>query len=333
MNRNLFTSLISLSLVILAGCNNTSNFQALPDGQNLQSLSKINSSSDWFENLRPEVQSYYADAKGKTGADLFNTLHTIISKNNKIQSYSDSKSFMYSTIDNISLKNQTGVLDAYSEVFVPGSGGDGNKYLEIGDANKDGTAGDFINCEHTWPQSFFGKSLPMVADIHHLQSTLAVPNRMRSDFPFGEVENASYTTIGGSKLGVASRTGGTIDIQKLKKSLLNNPAKTHASDPISMNARGTFEPGDLQKGGTARAMFYFYLRYYDMGIRQGSFEKNGFWVSKVSTFKNWAEQVDPVNEIDMRRNDAVFKKQGNRNPFIDIPNLASLIGEDVLKSK
>lgn len=58
------------------------------------------------------------------------------------------------------------------------------------------------------------ENLPMVADLHHLQSILSVPNRMRSDFPFGMVRNASYTTIGGSKLGVSSNTNAPLDFNK-----------------------------------------------------------------------------------------------------------------------
>ncbi len=331
MKRNLLNSLLTLSFVVLTGCNHSTNFQSFPDNPQFQSFnsSGINLKSDWFDNLRPELQAYYAEAKGKTGAELFDALHNIISRNNKIKSYTDSKSFMYETLDNISFNNRAGVFDAYSDAFVPGTGGDGNQYLEKGDA-----AGDFINCEHTWPQSFFGKSLPMVGDLHHLQATLSVPNRMRSDFPIGVATGSiTYTTSGGSKLGVSSLNGESIDSKKLRMSLLNNPAKMHKSDVVSRNVSAVFEPWDQQKGGTARALLYFYLRYFDANIRQGSFDKNRFWVSNVADFIKWSEVVDPVNEIDIKRNELVFKKQGNRNPFVDIPNLASLIGEAVLKSK
>jgi len=254
MKRNLLKSLLSLSFIVIAGCNQVNNLQTLPDQTYAQSLStstNLRASADWFDNLRPDLQQYYADAKGKTGADLFDALHKIISQNNHIISYMDSKSFMYATLDNIKVNNQTGVLDAYSEVFVPGSGTNGDSYKEQGDDNKDGTANDFINCEHTWPQSFFGKSLPMVGDLHHLQSTLSVPNRMRSDFPFGVATgNVSYITSGGSKLSVVSGNGIPIPLNTLKKTLLATPEK---NDIQSNDVKGIFEPGDKQKGRTARA--------------------------------------------------------------------------------
>jgi len=93
-----------------------------------------------------------------------------------------------------------------------------------------------------------------------------------------------------------------------------------------------FEPGDRQKGNTARAMLYFYLRYYDQDIRGGDFQEQQFWDGKVSTFISWSS-MDPVDEQEKRRHDLAFKKQKNRNPFVDIPGLAVLIGENVLKTK
>ncbi|MBC7475300.1 MAG: endonuclease, partial [Candidatus Sericytochromatia bacterium] len=95
----------------------------------------------------------------------------------------------------------------------------------------------------------------------------------------------------------------------------------------------TFEQMDAQKGRTARCLLYFYLRYYVQNVRQDTFDKNNFWVSKVPTFIKWSEQTDVINDVDRKRNDLVFKKQGNRNPFIDIPNLASIIGENVLETE
>jgi|BioPla2DNA2_1021312.scaffolds.fasta_scaffold210006_1 endonuclease I len=34
---------------------------------------------------------------------------------------------------------------------------------------------------------------------------------------------------------------------------------------------------------------------------------------------------EPVSESEIRRNEAVFKIQGNRNPFIDVPDYACKI--------
>jgi endonuclease I len=337
--KRLFSSLLALSfLTITTSCGQRDqNFEQIQN--DLTSYSSYAAprrndlNTDWFSGLRPELQAYYAPARGKLGPQLFDALHDIISKTKTVNEYGVSKSLMYSTVDNILFQSKKGVFDAYSYVFVPGTGGNGNSYKENGDANKDGAANDFINCEHTWPQSFFDKQLPMVSDLHHLFPTLSVPNNMRSHFPFGSVDGKTviYSTNGGSKLGVIDKTGRNRSIAELQR-IINLPYE-QKSVIMDKELDSTFEPGDRQKGNTARALLYFYLRYYDQNIRQGEFDKKNFWDTKVSTFVQWSESVDPVDQLEVNRDENVFKIQGNRNPFIDIPNLASLIGEDVLRNK
>jgi hypothetical protein len=41
-------------------------------------------------------------------------------------------------------------------------------------------------------------------------------------------------------------------------------------------------------------------------------------------FLEWNEQ-DPVSELEIRRNNIIYSFQGNRNPFIDNPYLATII--------
>ena len=296
MKRTLTALLLSSILIpTVVSCNSAQKSTILTNPtQNVLSKSV---KTDWAASLRPEVKSYYQTAQGKTGEALFDELHEIISKNNKVQSYGDSKGYMYSTVDNITMNGTTGILTAYSQVFVPGKGSNGDSYKEQGDQNKDGKSGDFINCEHVWPQSFFNKDLPMVGDIHHLQSTFSVPNGRRSNYPFAEITGkVEYSTSSGSKY-----------------------------------ANGAFEPNDPNKGNTARAMLYFYTRYYDQNIRNGGYS-NEFWAQKVPMFLKW-NKMDLPDANEMRRNDLVQQKQGNRNPFIDAPDLADAIGAQVFQTK
>ncbi len=305
------------SLPLSNGLNPALNQTALNPAQ-LQSFARSNARNDWFTQLPPALQSYYAEARGKTGAELLSALHTIISRNTTALGYGEARSYMYGLADNFSNGNQTGVVDVYSDLFIPGKTGNGNDYREQGDMNRDGTAGDFINCEHTWPQSFFNKQLPMVSDMHHLFPTLSKPNGMRGHHPFGMASEGrvSYSTISGSKLVIRSGRMSPSTAPDLEKGLT----------PFS-DSDAVFEPGNKQKGNTARAMLYFWVRYYDRNIRGGDFDAQDFWARRVPMFKQWAEQVDPVDERERTRHDLIAKKQGNRNPFIDIPNLVSLIGE------
>lgn len=345
--KNLLTkvTLLALSSMTLNACQNFS--PALPSqyqqNQNFRqqkrlrplTLNRLNAfsmpqrrGSDWYEALNPQLQKYYQEAKGKSGQDLFKTLSQIISRRNKISSYGTAKSFMYATADNVQQNSRSGLFDSYSYQFIPGRGGHGGSYKERGDLNQDGASNDFINCEHTWPQSFFRKANPMRADIHHLFPTLSRPNNRRGHHPFGMTQGkVIYSTNGGSKLSVINH--GNRSVEELARTLSLPPEEQISIMGGKLNA--IFEPGDRQKGNTARAMFYFYMRYQNANIRSGDFEHNAFWASKVNTFRTWSEVVDPIDKNELKRHEEVFKKQGNRNPFIDIPQLASIIGEDVLR--
>jgi endonuclease I len=77
----------------------------------------------------------------------------------------------------------------------------------------------------------------------------------------------------------------------------------------------TFEPRDEQKGRTARAMMYFVIRYQDYS--------NHFSVQE-NILRSWHNSF-PVDTIEEQRNNAIFTVQGNRNPFVDYPQLEERI--------
>jgi len=73
-------------------------------------------------------------------------------------------------------------------------------------------------------------------------------------------------------------------------------------------------PGDHWKGDVARMIMYLNLRYAE------SFED----VGSLELFVKWNAE-DPVSEFEIQRNNRIEKVQGNRNPFIDNPYLATMI--------
>ena len=94
-----------------------------------------------------------------------------------------------------------------------------------------------------------------------------------------------------------------------------------------------FEPPTVHKGNSARALLYFYLRYYNKAnIRSGAFNEKSFLDNQIPAWVEWSERIDPVDDQERRRHEIIFQKQNNRNPFIDIPNLASLIGVNTLQN-
>lgn len=229
-----------------------------------------------------------------TGKELFFHLHKIISVN-KVKSYSEAKSYMYSTADNTVYNGQRGIKTFYSQIFVQGTSGNGGDYPERSDLNKDGVVDKIINAEHIWPQSFFGKQAPMVSDLHHLKPTFATPNNRRSHYPFSTVSSPRYQTSAGSK-------GGS----------------------------GSYEPCDPSKGDVARSMLYFLVRYHNRNIRSGNFNAHNFVNSKIEMFLQW-NRMDPPDEDEKRRNELIYQFQGNRNPFIDDYTLADKVGAAAFK--
>jgi len=152
-------------------------------------------------------------------------------------------------------------------------------FLVTGYANRTEAQNQGMNTEHTWPQSLFDGDEPMRADLHHIFPTNQGANSTRANFPFGNVSNPSWQQ-GGSKLG-----------------------------------GGVFEPRDVQKGATARAMLYFVLRYQNY---------DNYLNSQEATLRSWHQDFPP-SAIDIRRNDDIASVQGNRNPFVDYPQLLDRI--------
>ncbi|BCY27504.1 endonuclease [Flavobacterium okayamense] len=84
-------------------------------------------------------------------------------------------------------------------------------------------------------------------------------------------------------------------------------------------------PGDEWKGDIARMMMYMYVRYGNQCLAtvvgSGSLT---YSVEMPDIFLEWNEE-DPVNFYETNRNNILQSIQGNRNPFIDNPYLATLI--------
>ena len=73
------------------------------------------------------------------------------------------------------------------------------------------------------------------------------------------------------------------------------------------------------RGDVARIIFYMFVRYE---------EADKFDFTAVSEYESlfleWNE-IDPVSETEIIRNDYTYQIQGNRNPFIDYPEYAEMI--------
>ncbi|WP_438977954.1 endonuclease [Polaribacter sp.] len=116
-----------------------------------------------------------------------------------------------------------------------------------------------------------------------------------------------------------------------RNSSRNNRKFTAGSGFSGAQSNGGWYPGDEWKGDVARMMMYMYIRYDDrclisnIGIGDNSNTPDDM----IDLFLQWNAE-DPVSEIEKQRNDyhenlSNQNAQGNRNPFIDNPRLATRI--------
>ena len=147
---------------------------------------------------------------------------------------------------------------------------------------------NYVNAEHTVPQSTFDEKTPMVSDLHHLFSAPSKLNNKRSNYPFAQV-----------------------DYSKCKSFCKDNECTTTVPsnpDDYSCLIEGNkWMPRKEDRGQIARAVLYFYTMYTDYDMSD---------VGDLSTFKTWNKQYPP-SQLEKTRNELINQTQGNRNPYID----------------
>lgn len=231
---------------------------------------------------------YNSVTPGAEGDDLRDELRSIISSGHSQNSYDDLHDY-YESTDNFGSNK---VWDMYS------MDGDGNAayYFYFNSGQTCGSysdEGDCYNREHSVPQTWFNSAQPMYADLFIVVPTDGYVNGQRSNFPFGEVSSASWTSSNGSKKGSCSYPGysGTV-----------------------------FEPIDDYKGDFARAYFYVATRYMNQvsSWSGANFDGNNLSTWTINMMLEWNE-LDPISQKEIDRNNAVYDIQGNRNPYIDHP--------------
>ncbi|BAO56277.1 endonuclease [Nonlabens marinus] len=251
---------------------------------------------------------YYSNADGKTGYELKTALKQIITDGYNGQSYS-ALIGLYQTSDNDEFYDSSQastILDIYSE---NPDGADPYNYSFSENCGNVGPEGTCYNREHLFPQGRFNSQEPMRSDAHHVVPTDGQVNGQRGSFPFGEVDNPTYTSQNGSKKGPSVTPGfsGTV-----------------------------FEPIDEFKGDIARSLLYFSTRYED-NFNDSSWDspdgqndpRNGTpdqWYEDwyINLLLKWHAQ-DPVGDREIDRNNEVYKHQNNRNPYIDNPEYVQMI--------
>ena len=262
---------------------------------------------------------YYNGTNGLSGYELKTKLNSIISNGTLDLGYGALwKTYATSDVDTYYENNGT-LLDMYSEnptgpdayEYIIGSVANGGN--QCGSANQN-VEGFCYNREHSLPQSFYGKLAPMVNDAHFVIPTDYYVNSRRETYSFGETVAPSWTTSNGTKVGPSNFPGysGTI-----------------------------FEPIDEFKGDLARMHLFFITRYEDKLQSFSEYHNaqnpldgtvnRGYKQWYINLMLKWAAQ-DPVSQREIDRNNAIFARQKNRNPFIDHPEWVNMIWTSTLST-
>ena len=247
--------------------------------------------------------SYYSSIKkGSQGVELWSDLSVLMgSTHETLIKYDDLKTYTIETDQDP--MNSANIIGIYSRESFDGTWDGGSTW----------------NREHVWCQSLSGGLYSSTggntrgagSDIHHLRPALNVYNSTRGNTPYGTFEDKTIPGI--SQLG---KTGNYYDAKK-------------------------FEPRDDIKGDIARILFYVYTRY-SSSLSDGSSDlvtgyrdegklqiqniivtDDGSETAAWNMLLEWNE-LDPVDYLEMYRNNKAQEIQGNRNVFIDHPEFARM---------
>lgn len=81
------------------------------------------------------------------------------------------------------------------------------------------------------------------------------------------------------------------------------------------------------KGDVARGVFFLALRYNGLSLVNGYPDGQPGVFGDLATLLNW-HRNDPTDDFEMNRNNIIYTWQKNRNPFIDMPDLAEYVWGD-----
>ena len=243
---------------------------------------------------------YYTNANGKSDEQLMAALEGIIYTHTQLD-YNELWD-CYVTTD---MGNDGYYIDMYSTCKYNHSS------YHVGTASY---VGQGLNREHSFPKSWFGGEVyPMYTDLMMIIPTDGFVNQRRSNYPYGVCNGTDAVTYTNEELGVTM-------LGKLGKSTYNGYSAK------------VFEPDDEYKGDFARIYFYMVTCYKSDVANWPGCDQLDYLDNNYKAFSNWSIQMlmewhraDPVSAKELKRNEGVYVKQGNRNPYVDHPELAEYI--------
>lgn len=220
-----------------------------------------------------------------SGNDLFGVLNTLMGITSRIGNSSYSYNSLRDSYVNVDkdLNNSGCIIGYYDGCKLNGAWDSGTTW----------------NREHTWPQSKGAdKKTPMGHDMQSVRPASTAVNSERGNVAYGDPANGRY----------------------------------YDPDEVAIN-NTLYVPANLgsYRGDCARVILYDYIVYGEAGGHKNNlYLGNAQLLSKLGTsgvfesipvLLKW-HMNDPVSLTEMVRNDGAEMYQGNRNPFIDYPELA-----------
>jgi len=242
-------------------------------------------------------EDYYRPVEGLKKSELKTALHELIQPERVLDYGGKGEGYTWSGFVVTDRMPDGTVRDRYSNVV-----------REFNGLN----AVEGMNIEHSFANSWWGHTVNNAyCDLFNLFPSDGTANGRKSNNPIGVVTEMPAFDNGMTRVGKSAsyRTDSLITV---------------------------WEPADEWKGDFARTYFYMATCYEDYAdfwqTTEGLLmvEKNRYptlrpWVSNL--LLAWSE-ADPVDDVERERNEAVSGIQGNRNPFVDYPQLASYIWGD-----
>ena len=248
--------------------------------------------------LSQAQNDYYRSVEGLRKAELKTALHDLIQPARVLGYGGKGEGYTWAGFYETDMLEGGYVRDRYSHVQRQ--------------FNADKTAVSNMNIEHIWANSWWGHVVNNAyCDLFNLYPADATANGRKSNNPIGVVDGA-----------VAYENG----VVKVGKST------SYRTDSIIT----VWEPADEWKGDFARTYFYMATCYQHM---RDLWTTNEGWLtvdgSDWPTMRPWVYQlmlqwakVDPVDDIERDRNEVIYGIQGNRNPFVDYPQLCEYVWGD-----
>ena len=237
-------------------------------------------------------EGYYSSLKGKKGAELKTAVHKII-KNAKVLEYGSGNQSTWWGFYVTDVTDDGYCIDRYSPRST------WQKY-----GNRGSSIGG-MNIEHSFAQSWWGKTdCNLKKDLFNIMPCESKINSSKGNRGMGIVTKVTNTN-GATKVGSGA------------------------------NGLNLWEPADEWKGDFARGYMYIVTAYEDYANKWTSEGKNSLYNNTYPTLKEWAytlyiqwAKADKPDAIEIKRNNDVAKIQGNRNPYVDFPNLMEYVWGD-----